>query len=188
MKLFIKFMVSHRCKLAVKLELDKLGLHSLYINLGVVDIIEEIDCGTKDVLKKNLKEQGLTLLDDNKEIIINNIKCTIIEMIRYSDELPELNYSNYISNKLGLDYTYLANIFSETQKITIQQYIILNKIEFVKELILYGEMNLTEISYALHYSSVAHLCNQFKKVTGITTSYFKKQNNNLDSRKEIDFL
>ncbi len=113
------------------------------------------------------------LLDTKRNIIIEKIKAVIIEMIHYSEELPHVNYSDYISEKLGYDYTYLANTFSEVKGITIQQYIILNKIERVKELIMYDELNLTEISYKLHYSSVAHLSNQFKKVTGLTPTYFR---------------
>src|SRR5690606_30869978 len=117
---------------------------------------------------------GLELLDDNRKIIIEKIKAVIIEMIHYSDELPKVNYSDYISEKLGYDYTYLANTFSEVKGITIQQFIIMNKIERIKELLLYNELNLTEISYLLHYSSVSHLSNQFKKITGLTPSFYKK--------------
>src|SRR5690606_31872983 len=126
-----------------------------------------------ELLRKNLKIFGLELLDTKRNIIIEKIKAVIIEMIHYSEELPHVNYSDYISEKLGYDYTYLANTFSEVKGITIQQYIILNKIERVKELIMYDELNLTEISYKLHYSSVAHLSNQFKKVTGLTPTYFR---------------
>ncbi len=158
----------------VKEELKKLGLHYVIVELGVVEIMEDIRGELLEILKKNLLESGLELLDNKKSILIEKIKILIIEMVHYTDELPEVNYSNYISEKLDHDYTYLANIFSEVKGITIQQYIIANKIERVKELLLYGELNLTEISYKLNYSSVAHLSNQFKKVTGLTPSFFKQ--------------
>lgn len=167
-------MVSLRCKLMVKEELNRLGLHSIAIDLGVVEILENISDEQRSKLRENLLKSGLELLDDNKSILIERIKNVITEMIHYSDELPTQNYSVYISEKLNYDYTYLSNIFSEVKGITIQQFIILNKIERVKELLLYDELNLTEISYKLHYSSVAHLSNQFKKITGLTPSYFKK--------------
>jgi AraC-like DNA-binding protein len=116
----------------------------------------------------------LELLDDKRSILIEKIKNVITELIHYSDELPRVNYSDYISEKLGYDYTYLSNIFSEVKGTTIQQFIIINKIERVKELLLYDELNLTEIAYKLHYSSVAHLSNQFKKITGLSPSFFKQ--------------
>jgi AraC-like DNA-binding protein len=167
-------MVSQRCKMMVKEELKKLGLHYIVVDLGAVEIMEEIPGPIWELLRANLAHSGLELLDDKKSILIEKIKNLIIEMVHYSGELPEVNYSNFISDKLGYDYTYLANIFSEVQGTTIQQYIIVNKIERVKELLLYDELNLTEISYKLNYSSVAHLSNQFKKVTGLTPSYFKQ--------------
>ncbi len=174
MYLYIKYMVSLRCKMVVKQELQKLGLHCVNVDLGTIEIKQDITNLQKKQLRKNLKTSGLELLDDKRNILIAKIKALIIEMIHYSDELPKVNYSDYISEKLGLDYTYLANTFSEVKGITIQQFIIINKIERVKELLLYEELNLTEISYKLHYSSVAHLSNQFKKITGLTPSYFKK--------------
>jgi AraC-like DNA-binding protein len=116
----------------------------------------------------------LELLDDKKSILIEKIKSVIVEMIHYSDELPQINFSDYISEKLNFDYTYLSNVFSEVKGITIQHFIIINKIERVKELLLYDELNLTEISYKLQYSSVAHLSNQFKKVTGLSPSFYKQ--------------
>jgi len=151
-----------------------LGLHFVNVDLGTVEILEDISQLQRSQLDKNLRRYGLILLDDKRKIIIEKIKSIIVEMVHYSDELPSVNYSDYISEKLGYDYTYLANIFSEVKGMTIQNFIILNKIERVKELLLYDELNLTEISYKLNYSSVAHLSNQFKKVTGLTPSYFKK--------------
>ncbi|MCM8569868.1 AraC family transcriptional regulator [Gramella jeungdoensis] len=174
MIIYIKYMVSLRCKLVVKEELKKLGLHYINVDLGTVEILEDITQKQKKELKKNLLKYGLELLDDRRNILIEKIKSVIIEMIHYSDELPKVNYSDYISEQLGYDYTYLSNIFSEVKGITIQQFIIIHKIERVKELLLYDELNLTEISYQLHYSSVSHLSNQFKKITGLTPSYYKK--------------
>lgn len=173
MKLYIKYMVSLRCKMMVKEELKSLGLHYVIIELGMVEILEDISLEQRIQFGKNLLRSGLELLDDKKSILIEKIKTVIIEMIHYEDELPKINYSDYISQKVGFDYTYLADAFSEVKGITIQQYIILHKIEKVKELLLYDELNLTEISYKLHYSSVAHLSNQFKKITGLTPTFFK---------------
>ena len=158
----------------VKEELIKLGLHYVLIDLGVLEILEDVTAEQREQLRVNLLRSGLELLDDKKAILIDKIKSVIIEMIHYADELPDVNYSEYISQKLDYDYTYLANVFSEVKGITIQQFIITHKIEKVKELLLYDELNLTEISYKLHYSSVAHLSNQFKKVTGLTPSAFKQ--------------
>ncbi len=167
-------MVSLRCKMMVKEELKKLGLHYVVLDLGMVDVLEVMSQEQLDTLKVNLQKSGLELLDDKKSILIEKIKNVIIEMIHYSDELPNINYSDYISEKLHYDYTYLSNIFSEVKGLTIQQFIIIHKIEKVKELLLYDELNLTEISYKLHYSSVAHLSNQFKKVTGLSPTFYKQ--------------
>lgn len=167
-------MVSLRCKMMVKEELKKLGIHYVVLDLGMVEILQDITEEQREQLKINLLKSGLELLEDQRSILIERVKNIVTEMVHYSDELPDTNYSDYISKKMGHDYTYLSNIFSEVKGITIQQYIILNKIERVKELLLYDELNLTEISYKLHYSSVAHLSNQFKKVTGLSPSYYKK--------------
>lgn len=174
MKLYIKYMVSLRCKMMVKEELKKMGLHYVLVDLGMVEILENITKKQRELLKVNLLRSGLELLDDKKSILIEKIKNVITEMIHYSDELPKSNYSDYISEALQHDYTYLSNVFSEVKGITIQQFIIIHKIERVKELLLYDELNLTEISYKLHYSSVAHLSNQFKKVTGLSPSFYKQ--------------
>jgi AraC-like DNA-binding protein len=178
-------MVSLRCKMIVQEELAKLGLHYVIVELGMVEILEDLTEEQWEKLKANLLRSGLELLDDKRSILIEKIKNAITEMIHYSNEVPKVNYSNYISEKLQYDYTYLSNIFSEVKGITIQQFIIINKIERVKELLLYDELNLTEISYKLHYSSVAHLSNQFKKVTGLSPSYFKqlkqKRKSNLEN-------
>ena len=174
MILYIKYMVSLRCIMMVKEELKKMGLHQVIVDLGMVEILEDITPKQREQLGKNLLKSGLELLDNKKSILIEKIKNVIIEMIHHSDELPKVNYSDYISKKLGHDYTYLANTFSEVKGITIQQFIIINKIERVKELLLYDELNLTEISYKMHYSSIAHLSNQFKKITGLSPSFYKQ--------------
>lgn len=170
-------MVSLRCKMMVVEELKKLGLHPSTVELGMVDIHENITEDQREQLKVNLLKSGLELLDDKKSILIEKIKNVIIEMIHYSDELPKVNYSEYLSEQLGYDYTYMANIFSEVKGITIQQFIILHKIERVKELLIYDELNLTEIAFKMHYSSVAHLSNQFKKITGLTPTFYKQLKN-----------
>ena len=158
----------------VKYELEKLGLHHTNIELGMVETKDEINDDLLLELKSNLAKSGLELMDDDKSILVDKIKNVIIEMIHYSEEIPKVNYSDYIADKLDYDYTYLSNLFSEVKGITIQHFIIKHKIEKAKELILYNELNLTEIAYKLNYSSVAHLSNQFKKVTGHTPSYYKK--------------
>lgn len=168
----------------VKEELKKLGLHFVIVDLGMVEILEDITTEQREKFGKNLLKSGLELLGDNKAILIEKIKSVITEMIHYSDELPDVNYSDYISEKLDYDYTYLANTFSEVKGITIQQYIIIHKIERVKELLLYDELNLTEISYKLHYSSVQHLSNQFKKITGLTPTFYKQLKNKRNSNLE----
>lgn len=167
-------MVSLRCKMMVKSELEYLGVKFINIDLGVVELKNDISHHKRNLLKNNLFKSGLILLDDKKSILIEKIKNVIIEMIHYSDELPKMNYSDYISEKLKYDYTYLSNMFTEVRGITIQQFIIINKIERVKELLLYDELNLTQISYKLHYSSVSHLSKQFKKITGLSPSFYKQ--------------
>lgn len=174
MKLFIKYMVSLRCKMLVIEELEKLGIKYLSVDLGVAETQEDISQEQRDTLKENLLKSGLELLDDHRTILIEQIKNVVIEMIHYSDELPKVNYSDYISEKLNHNYTYLSNLFSEVKGITLQQFIIMHRIEKVKELLLYDELNLTEISYRMQYSSVAHLSNQFRKVTGLTPSFYKQ--------------
>ena len=174
MKLYIKYMVSIRCKLLVKAELKNLGLHFIVVELGEVEIMDNISPRQREQLKSSLAQSGLELMDDQKANLIEKIKKVIIEMIHYAEELPRIKNSDYISEKLNYDYTYLANLFSDVAGITIEHYIIAHKIERVKELLMYDELNLTQISYKMNYSSVAHLSNQFKKVTGFTPSHFKQ--------------
>ncbi len=166
-------MVSNRCKILVKEELRKLNLHFIVVELGEIEIMENISTEQRELLKAALVDTGLELMDDKRAILIERIQNVIIEMVRNSDDWPKINYSDYISQKLHHDYTYLSNVFSSVKGITIQQFIIIHKIEYAKELLMYDEMNLTEISYKLNYSSVAHLSNQFKKITGLTPTQFK---------------
>jgi len=162
-----------RCKMVVKDELKRLGLHYI-VDMGVADIMEDITNEQREQIRTNLLKSGLELMDDKKAVLIEKIKTVIIEMVHYTEELPKTNFSDYLSEKLKYDYTYLANLFSEVQGTTIEKFIIVHKIERVKELIIYDELNLTEIAWKMHYSSVAHLSNQFKKITGLTPSHFKK--------------
>lgn len=167
-------MVSNRCKVAVKEELKKLGLHFMVVDLGEVDIMENISAEVREQLKIALLNSGFELIDDKRSILIERIKNTIIEMVHHSDELVKVNFSSFLSEKLNYDYTYLANLFSEVQGTTIEQFIISHKIERIKELIIYGELNISEIAWKMNYSSVAHLSNQFKKMTGLSPSHFKQ--------------
>jgi len=174
MKLYIKYMVSNRCKMAVKEELKKLGLHFIVVDLGEVEIMETITPDQREKLKISLFDSGLELMDDKRAVLIEKIKNTIIDMVHHSDEMIKTNFSDYLSEKLNHDYTYLANLFSEVQGCTIEHFIINHKIERIKELIIYDELNITEIAWKMNYSSVAHLSNQFKKVTGLSPSHFKQ--------------
>ena len=163
--------------MAVKEALKGMGLHFIVVDLGEVEVMEDLSSEQRDQLKIALLPSGLELMDDKRAVLIEKINNVITEMIHYSDAVPKMNYSVYISEKLDYDYTYLSNLFSEVKGITIQQFIILHKIERAKELLAYNELTLTEISYKLHYSSVAHLSNQFRKVTGLTPSHFKRMKN-----------
>lgn len=167
-------MVSARCKMAVKEELKKLGLHFIVVDLGEVDIMENISGEQREALKASLLASGLELMDDKRAMLIEKIKNVIVELVHHSDEIIKINFSNYLSDKLKHDYTYLANLFSEVQGTTIEQFLISHKVERIKELIIYGELNITEIAWKMNYSSVAHLSNQFKKVTGLSPSHFKQ--------------
>jgi len=167
-------MVSNRCKMAVKEELKKLGLHFIVVELGEVEIMEKINEDQRNLLKEGLLNSGLELMDDRRSVLIERIKNVIVEMVHHSDEVIRINFSHHLSEKLNHDYTYLANLFSEVQGTTIEQFIIAHKIERIKELIIYGELNITEIAWKMNYSSVAHLSNQFKKMTGLSPSHFKQ--------------
>jgi len=166
-------MVSLRCKLKVKEELKKLGLHFVTIELGVVEILEDITHEQRDLLTVSLKKSGLEVMDEKRSMLIERIKNVVVDAVHYSDEAPKIKFSELLSNTLDYDYTYLANLFSETEGMTIEHFVLLHKIERIKEFIIYDELSLTEISYKMNYSSVGALSNQFKKMTGLTPSFFK---------------
>jgi AraC-like DNA-binding protein len=184
LKLHIKNMVSNRCKMLVKSELEKLGLHHLKVELGEVEIMEDFSMKERNLLNVSLKKLGFEIIEDKKSILIERIKNIIIELVHYSEKQLKINLSDYLSEKLNHDYTYLANLFSENQGISIEHYFLTHKIERVKELLIYDELNITEIAYYTHYSSVAHLSNQFKKMTGLTPSQYKHLKNKI--RKPLE--
>lgn len=166
-------MVSARCKTAVKDALRHLGFHFVLVDLGEVDVMEQLTPEQLAELQKELKKSGLELMDNKRAILIEKIKNAVVEMVHHSDEIVKVNFSDYLEKKLNHDYTYLANLFSETQGTTIEQFVISHKVERIKELIIYGELNITEIAWKMNYSSVAHLSNQFKKVTGLSPTHFR---------------
>ena len=166
-------MVCIRCKMVVKDELTNLGIAFTSVELGEAELVEKISDELRESVKVALLGFGLELMDDKKSILIEKIKKVIIELVHYSEEPLAVNLSAYLSSKLLHDYTYMSNLFSAVQGTTIEQFFIAHKIERVKELLVYNELSLTEIAFLLHYSSVAHLSSQFKKVTGLTPSYFK---------------
>ncbi|MDR6564293.1 MULTISPECIES: AraC family transcriptional regulator [unclassified Arcicella] len=175
MTLYIKYMVSLRCKMIVKDVLKTLVLHFIVVDLGEVEIMEDISVEQTKQLKIALLSAGLELIDDKKSELIEKLKIAIKEMVYHNDEeTGKTNISDYLSEKLNQEYTHLANLFSEVQGTTIEQFIIAQKVERIKELIIYGELNFTKIAYKMNYSSVAHLSNQFKKVTGLSPSHFKE--------------
>jgi AraC-like DNA-binding protein len=166
-------MVTIRCKMVVKSELKKLGLHYTSVELGEAETLEDISPEQLALLDKGLRKTGLELMDDQKSILVERIKAVIIELVHYSDDQIKVNLSDYLSEKLNHSYSFLANLFTEVKGTTIENFFLSHKIEKVKELLVYDELTLTEIAYRLHYSSVAHLSNQFKKITGLTPSHFK---------------
>ncbi|MBE9464052.1 helix-turn-helix domain-containing protein [Dyadobacter sp. UP-52] len=184
MKLYIKNMVSIRCKMTVQQKLNQLGLHNFTVDLGEVDIQEGLTPQQRDRLNVLLLKSGLELIYDKRAVLIERIKNVVVELVHYSEETLKIKNSEYISKKLNHDYTYLANVFSESEGTTIEHYIIAHKVERVKELLLYAELNLTEISYKLNYSSVAHLSSQFKKVTGLSPTVYKQLQ--INQRKTLE--
>jgi YesN/AraC family two-component response regulator len=160
--------------MVVRDELTRLGLSFGSVELGEAEVFDNISQEMLEKLRGALLQSGLELMDDKKSVLIQKIKNVIVELVHYSDEPLVVNFSVFLSDKLKHDYTYLSNLFSEVQGTTIEQFIIAHKIEKVKELLVYNELNLTEIAFQMHYSSVAHLSAQFKKVTGLTPSHFKK--------------
>jgi AraC-like DNA-binding protein len=178
-------MVSLRCKMLVSEKLFNLGINYFSVELGEVLLLEGITTQQREQLKNKLLESGLELMDERRAIIIEQIKNVIIEMVHHTEQLPKFKFSEHLSQKLDYNYTYLANLFSQTEGITIEQFILHHKVERIKELIIYNELSLSEISYKLNYSSAAALSNQFKKVTGLTPSFYKhlkeKRKVNLES-------
>ena len=179
-------MVCIRCQMVVKAELEKLGLHYTYVNIGEAEIVENLQNEKLELLNTGLKKAGLVLIDDKKSILVEKIKSAIIELVHFTEDQIKVNLSDFLSEKLDYDYTYLANLFSEMNGVTIEKFYLTHKIERVKELIVYGDLNLSEIAYNLHYSSVAHLSNQFKKFTGMTPTQFKMlKNKSQDSLNDV---
>jgi AraC-like DNA-binding protein len=174
MKLHVKYMVSSRCKMLVKAELDKLELDYAYIELGEVQLKKNLSPAQYEKLKEALMRSGLELIEDKKAILTEKIRVAIVEMIHYSEEVPKVNFAEHLSHKLDQPYNQLSAVFTEVTNQTIEQYVIVHKIERVKELLLYNDLTLTEISHKLNYSSLAHLSAQFKKISGMTPSKFKK--------------
>lgn len=184
--LFIKNMVCDRCILVVQNELDKLGLNVKNIRLGEVILDNELADEEKEKLEEVLVSLGFELIDDKKSRIIEKIKNIIIDLVHYQENDTKTNFSDVLSSQLHHDYNYLSNLFSEVEGTTIEKYFIAQKIEKVKELLVYDELSLSEIAFRLNYSSVAYLSNQFKKITGLTPSYFKQIKE--DKRKPLDKL
>lgn len=173
MVLHIKNMVCNRCKMVVKSELEKIGIRPLSIELGEVQLEHELSQAKKLQVEKSLKMVGFALIDDRKSRLIEQIKTQIVKLVHQDNTELKMNLSDLLSQKLAHDYSYLSNLFSEVEGTTIEKYFIAQKIEKVKELLVYDELTLSEIAGQLNYSSVAYLSNQFKKVTGLTPSHFK---------------
>src|SRR6185437_793019 len=186
MKLFIKNLVCSSCKMVVKNELEKLGLHPVEVELGEVEMENTPTKEELAKLRESLKKFGFELIDGKKSRIIEKIKNTIVEQVHHSAENPQVNLSDFIADKLNLDYHYLSNLFSEVEGTTIEKYFINQRIEKVKELLVYDELSLSEIADQLGYSSVAYLSNQFKKITGLTPSFYKGLKDH--KRKNIEDL
>jgi AraC-like DNA-binding protein len=173
-KIYIKNMVCIRCKMVVKSELEKLGLQWESIDLGEAVVRDPVSPDNLKELNQGLLKSGLEIMDDKKSQLIEKIKTIATEQIHYAEEPLDINFSDFLVSKLNYDYTYLSNLFTLTQGITLEQYIIGHKIEKVKELLVYDELTINEIAFKMNYSSAAHLSKQFKKVTGLTASEFKK--------------
>jgi AraC-like DNA-binding protein len=186
MKLYIKNMVCSRCKMVVKAELDKLGLNAGSVELGEVDLNTEPDKTTLLQLDNNLKQLGFEIIDDRKSRLIELIKNAVIGLIHHNEGHNNLNLSEYLSQKLNYDYNYLSNLFSEVEGSTIEKYFIAQKIEKVKELMMYDELTLSQIAHQLGYSSTAYLSAQFKKQTGLTPTYYRAIKEN--RRRNIEDL
>jgi AraC-like DNA-binding protein len=160
--------------MVVQSELEKFGLHPTAVELGEVEITEVLDDVQKQSLNKNLLTFGFELIDDKKSRTIEKVKNLVVELVHYRDNQSKVNLSEMIVQQLSLDYNYISNLFSEVEGMSIEQFYIAQKIERVKELLVYDEISLSEIAFQLNYSSVSHLSKQFKKVTGLTPTYFKQ--------------
>ena len=174
MRIMIQHMVSLRCKLLVQSELEMLGLIPLRIELGEIDLISTPTTEQMSQLRTRLNRVGLEIIDDKYEELIERIKIAVIEWVHTSDEIPHEKISTFISNRLGKEYHYISDLFSRSMGITIEHFVIEHKIERAKELLMEGSLTITELAWKLNYSSVAHLSNQFKKITGITPSDYRK--------------
>ncbi|MDG1158816.1 MAG: AraC family transcriptional regulator [Flavobacteriales bacterium] len=181
MKIYVQNMVCLCCKMTLAEELNKMGIEYKHLELGEVTLTKPFSKSQRETLRHNLHEYGLELMEDKKAILVEKIVNIIIKMVHQEEEVPVLNFSTFLTNELNQDYHSMSTLFSKTKGITIEHFIILNKIERVKELIMYDELSLSEISYKLNYSSVAHLSNQFKKITGLTPTFFK----NIKNKKRI---
>lgn len=177
MKLYIKYMASIRSIMFVKSVLDTIGIRYRAVDIGEIDIFHVLNSDQYLQLRKALLMKGFELIDDKRIVLVERIKSIIVEMIRSHEACPKFNFSDYVSKRMNYDYTYLANLFSDVTGITIEYYVIAHKVERVKELLVYEGLNLSEISYRLDYSSVAHLSSQFKKVTGLTPSFYRRMKN-----------
>lgn len=166
-------MVCNRCKTAVQNEFEKIGVHPVAVELGEVETSEKITTQQLSELKKSLKHIGFELIDDKKSRLIEQIKTEIIRLVHHSEEIENTNLSNILSDKLHYEYNYLSNLFSEVEGTTIEKYFISQRIEKVKELLVYDELSLSEIANQLGYSSTAYLSSQFKKITGLTPTFYK---------------
>lgn len=186
MKLYIKNMVCGRCEAAVKTVLEKMELPVVSIDLGEIILSRELISEEKQSLAVALKELGFELLEDKTSKTIEKIKNLIIDLVHYQNEKLKVNFSEFLANELYQDYSALSKLFSEVEGVTIEHYFIAQKIEKAKELLVYDELSLSQIALQLNYSNVAHLSNQFKKVTGMTPTYFKKIKEK--NRKQIDAL
>ena len=176
-RICIKYMITIRCIMVVKSELEKLGFHYRTVELGEAEIIEDISPEQMDRLNIALKKIGLELMEDQKSILVEKIKAIIIDLVHFKDDQIKVNLSEYLSEKLGHNYSFMSNLFSEVKGTTIESFFLTHRIERIKELLMYDELSLTEIAYRLHFSSVAHLSNHFKKMTGLTPSQFKNLKN-----------
>lgn len=186
MKIYIKYMVSLRCKMVVKKVLHEMGIHFVIVELGVVETMEELTADQRLKLKKTLHRSGLELMDDKKAELVQQVKELIAGMINNEKEDHKVSFTVYLSEHTKHDYPFLSSLFFEMQGISIQQYMIIQKIERIKELIIYGELSITEIAWKMDYSSVAHLSNQFKKITGLTLTHFRQlKDKRLNNMEEV---